>query len=278
MKYFIVVYAIGTQVSSSPSASVGFSCYTTPTITWDNIENNNVVNESSHAFSFTYNQAEGRALESYNVVLYNASYVSVEESGNQYTNSSVVPYTKSQTITGMTSGNAYSIQVTGYTEDGMEVASPYVTFVVSYGQSNVHTQLFLTNNCQEGYVVIQSGVMSIEGITDWEPKYIDDEAISLIDGNRVTWGNGFSVNGDFTMKAWGRNFVEGDIIMLYDEYGQEIRIEYCGTCVALHVTPGYVIFSNELDSTPSSTDQIFIWLRRSGSMYDIRIENKGAVS
>lgn len=277
--YTAVVYVYNTSGDmSSASSSVPFSCYSTPEITFNNIKDNDVIDSASFIFNFTYTQVQNRALHSYNMVLYDASLNKVQETGTQYTNSTEVPYSSAHQITGLIHNTAYSIQIEGYTVDGMSFTSPLVHFVVAYGQTNVHTRISLTNNCQEGYVVIQSGLIPIEGITRWDPTYINNAEIDLTDGNSVTWNRGYKITGDFTLRAWGRAFIPGEIIILYNELNQRIRLEYHDTYVSLHVDPGYVIASNELARKPTSAEQVFIWVRRINNLYDIKIENKGVVS
>lgn len=274
--YTAVVYAynaIGNQ--STASSSVAFSCWKTPTIEFSNIEENAIIRDSSYTFGFIYNQSQGRSLNNYNIILYDASMVKVRESGNIYTNSNTVPFEGNYRFSGLLDSTAYKIQVTGYTVDGMETATNILSFVVAYDQTELHTQLNLTTNCQEGYVIVQSGILSINGITKWDPKYIDGAMIDLTDGNSVTWNKGFVVNGNFTLGAWGQQFIPGKIITLKNSVGEDIKIEFYDTYIVLRVTPGYVIISNKLSRKPYANEKVHIWVRRIKNLYDIKIKNLG---
>lgn len=273
---------------SSPSAPIQFYCFSQPSFSITNMPLGNVVTNSSFAFNVTYNQAQGEILNAYVFNLYSASGALISTSGTLYNTDATLPLTISYLFSGFEDRASYSVEVTGVTANGTQITTGRIGFTTSYTTPDTFSFLFLTNNCQGGYITIESNIIGIDGDTgDTEPIYIDGKEIDLRkDGSYVQWTNGYTINGNWTMRLWGREFksgkeifrfsnVDGDIIYItYETDDTQCWFEMR----AVHVGDswGYTCESDHI-SQPSTGEQLFCWLRRVDNLFDLKFENRGVV-
>lgn len=157
MNYYgeITVYDIdGNSVTSS---SVSFSCYTTPTWTFQNLEQNQVLKSAMYTLNISYSQPEGELLNEYQVKLYNSAKSVIWDSGNLYdTNLSVA-------LTGFADSSFYYVQAIGKTIHGMLLDTGLIPFSVQYTVPSLYSLLHLENKEYEGAVKITSNIVGITG-------------------------------------------------------------------------------------------------------------------
>lgn len=272
---------------SSPSAPIQFYCFSQPTFVISNMPSGNVVTNSSFSFNVQYNQAQGEILNAYVFNLYSASGALISTSGTLYNTSETLPLTVSYLFSGFEDRASYSIEVTGVTANGTQITTGRINFTTSYITPDTFSFLFLSNNCQGGYITIESNVIGIDGESDSAPVYIDDQEIDLRkDGSYVQWVDGYTITGNWTMRLWGRAFKPNDVIFRFSNVdGDVIYITYCQDSTqswfemrAIHNgdTWGYVCESERI-ATPDDTEQVFCWLRRADNLFDLKIENRGVV-
>lgn len=273
-------------VVSSPSNAVQFYCYTTPTFDFYEFPIGDIIQNSNYVFRVQYNQAEAEPLNSYIFNLYDNQKVLISTSGTKFVGTLTEPPNIIEyQFSGLTDETTYYIQAVGRTVNNTEVATELLSFIVRYSTPNVFTVVELTNNCQGGYITVKSNLTSIEGISYPNPPiYVDDDtAVDLRqDGSFVSWQDGFSIANDFTASLWGRAFVPDKTIILLENKttGESLVVNYRedennNVYAELFVSTNnlhYYIFSDKL-SKPNDTDQIQIWFRRIGSLYDIRLVN-----
>lgn len=273
---------------SSPSAPIQFYCYSQPTFVISNMPVGNVVTNSSFAFNVQYNQIQGEILNAYVFNLYSASGVLISTSGTLYNTDETLPLTISYLFSGFEDKASYSIEVTGVTTNGTQITTGRVNFTTSYTTPDTFSFLFLSNNCQGGYITIESNIIGIDGDTgDMEPIFIDGKELDLRkDGSYVQWVKGYTINGDWTMRLWGREFKSGKEIFRFSNVdGDIITVSYATDTTqcwfemrAWHSgdTWAYTIESQHI-ALPEDTEQLFTWLRRVDNLYELKIENRGVV-
>lgn len=271
---------------SSPSAPIQFYCYSQPTFVISNMPVGNVVTNSSFAFNVQYNQIQGEILNAYVFNLYSASGVLISTSGTLYNTDETLPLTISYLFSGFEDKASYSIEVTGVTTNGTQITTGRVNFTTSYTTPDTFSFLFLSNNCQGGYITIESNIIGIDGDTgDMEPVFIDGKELDLRkDGSYVQWVKGYTINGDWTMRLWGREFKSGKEIFRFSNVdGDIITVSYATDTTqcwfemrAWHSgdTWAYTIESQHI-ALPENTEQLFAWLRRVDNLYELKIENRG---
>lgn len=285
----IVVYdADGNQ--SPESIPIQFYCYTTPLINFTNVPQNNIVQNASYEFKFSYTQVEGEKLNTYVVNLHNNSGDIIATSGPQYVENGTPPYNGSYLFAGMDNATAYSVEIIGTTVNDTIVTSGRYNFNVQYLRPDIFTLVELTNNCDDGYISVRSNIVIIEGSSNPSPPiYIKDKEVDLRDPNHwVKWDKGYSITGDFTAKLWFRDpnpnskiiqfsNATGQIIEMYYKEGykdvdsQEIQSYmevYVSSATNLQVQ--YYIFSNFIDILPD--DRYYnVWLRRKNDIYQVEL-------
>ena len=274
---------------SSPSAPIQFYCYSQPMFEISNMPSNNVITNSSFAFTVTYNQAQGEILNAYVFNLYGASGALISTSNTMYNTDMSLPLNVSYLFSGFEDKASYSIEVTGITANGTQITTGRIPFTTDYTRPDMFSFLFLTNNCKGGYITIKSNIIGINGISNPEtPTYIDNKEIDLREtGSYVEWVEGYAVTGNWTMRIWGRDFTpNSEIFRFSNTDGDIITIEYhvdetqCWFELRAKHSDwlwGYVTESAHI-ALPSKTEQVFCWLRRIGNLYDLKIENRGVES
>lgn len=283
----VIVYdAQGGQ--SLPSLSIQFRCYSAPTLEFTNIPDNNVINNASFEFAFTYSQSEGEKLNNYIVNLYNASQVLLSTSKVVYVQDGTSPFSGNYLFSGFENSTVYYIEIVGATINGAVVETGKVQITVNYKRPDLFTLIELNNNCNEGYISITSNLVIINSENNPEPPiYINDEEIDLRgDGYYVQWNQGYTINGDFLSRAWFRDPNNNSVITQFSNTaGQTIKIYYMtgyenvespDLQAYIQVYVGsidgmeYYIFSNYIDILPN-TEYYNFYLKRVNSIYQIEL-------
>lgn len=274
--------------TSPVSNTIQFYCYTQPEFAFSNIATHAVINNSSFEFQATYNQAQGEILNEYTFNLYDATGAKISTSGTKYNTSTVLPLTISYTFTGLSDKGKYSVEVVGQTSGKTVIKTAQVEFTVQYTTPNIYSYLYLTNNCREGYISIETRIKAISGYTHPDPPtYIDNKEIDLReDGSWLEWLDGYSISQPYTIRMWGRDFTENsDIITFTNQDGAIVTVRYVADntnvwwelrAVMKGWPYGYVIMSNKI-AKPTNTETMFMWLRCGGDLYDLKMENLGEV-
>lgn len=272
---------------SVASNTVQFYCYTTPTLIFNNIQQNGTINNSTFTFNFTYNQEQNEPLNTYIVNLYDAQGLQVSTSGEQYASTEEVPLALNYTISGFADATGYSIEVNGVTINNTSVTTGQVDFTVSYTFPNIYSLLQLQNNCSGGYINLKSNIAIIEGeVVPPPPIYIDDKELDLREeGSYVVWDDGYIVNGNFTGIIIGRDFTpystifkftnnDGDTITINWQQGYE-NGDDSGTLMAYaqlianHQSTIAYNIKTAMIPIPTPDQKITVWFRRINNIYEI---------
>lgn len=220
--YNAVIYTIdNSNNESAASIAVPFYCYSEPVLTINNIPTSQTIENGTYTFSGTYMQQENEILNSYQYILYDSNRDILSKSDLIYyeTDNSLA-----YTFVGMSNDTSYYIELKGQTVNGTEITSGLKYFTVRYLQPASFAICDLVNNCNDGYIQISSNIVAIDGHSYPEPPtYIDDKEVDLRNPNSwVEWNEGFQIQNDFTLRAWGRDFTPyQNIITLTNETGSD---------------------------------------------------------
>lgn len=212
--YYINTFNANGDMSVN-SNSVPFYCYTEPVLTVTNLpESSEYIDSTNYVFNITYSQAEGELMDYLVATIYDSNNNEYIVGDKIYANSD---NSYDFAVVGMPNG-VYSISVTAITVNNTEVILDKQSFRVQGTQPTVYAKLKLTNDCDRGYIEVESNITNIEGDTgDYEPEFIDDEKIYLLPRQRYCrWMDNFKVPSNFTMGIWGQigeNYHHKDIIM-----------------------------------------------------------------
>src|SRR5574344_883338 len=178
---------------SSPSVPIQFYCYSQPMFEISNMPSNNVITNSSFAFTVTYNQAQGEILNAYVFNLYSASGALISTSNTMYNTDTSLPLNISYLFSGFEDNASYSIEVTGVAANGTQITTGRISFMTNYTSPETFSDLLLANNCKGGYITIKSNVIGIGGISNPKaPVFINNQEVDLREtGSYVEWVEGY---------------------------------------------------------------------------------------
>lgn len=287
--YNATIYTYDNEGNISQASNiVQFYCYSTPTLTFTNIQPSGTITNSNYTFNFTYNQVQNEPLNTYTVNLYDAQGLIIATSNELYANSTNVPLDLSYTFTGFSDSTNYSIQVIGYTINNTYIISSQVNFSVNYISPNIYSIVELQNNCSGGYVNLTSNVAIIDGeVIPGPPIYIDNEELDLTqEGSYIVWDEGYKVDGDFTGILVGRDFTPYSTILTFTNVqdGSTVNINWLEgyengdntqplmAYAQLIVNQGGTVVYNiktAMIEIPDVTNIITVWFRRVNNVYEI---------
>lgn len=293
IQYMVGIYTVNAQGQLMGSSnSPEFYCLSNPVITPINFSSGVVINNANYTFQMQYTQTQLEPLQSYVVTLYLGNQI-VSQSKTIYTGVSTVPLTISYPFSGLSSGVSYKIELNGATARGMPVSLSPISFLVSYETPSAYSLINLTNNCDGGYVTIQSNIQNINGTSQPSPPiYVDGEAVDLrANGSYVDWNSGYNINGDFTIDLWVKNPTANSVLFTQQNVSENNKIEIRynvgyskGSAVLqgyfdLKVISGsstkyYYNFSNYI-SQPAASNTLHLFIRRINNIYTITAENLG---
>lgn len=286
-RYQATIQTIDAQGNISvESDPILFYCYTQPTLTFTNLPASNNIPNASFEFEVQYNQAQSEQLAQYQFNLYDVQGDLMATSGVKYLQNQAVPTALSYTFSGFEDGLTYQIEVVGQTVEGTVVDSGKQHIYIVYYSPRVYTNIYLTNNCRDGYVTIENNLVGTPGDSNpYPPTYIDNKEVDLReDGSWVEWSQNYEIAGDYTMGIWGRDFNPNSTILTFtNEAGAKVTLTYHedGEYAWVELTAQhpewthyYSIYSNKI-AKPADTEYLFIWNRRINNVYDLKIENRG---
>lgn len=294
VQYMVGIYTINSQGQLMGSSnSPEFYCFTNSVVTPTNFSSGATINNAKYTFQMQYTQAQSEPLQSYTITLYSASDVVISSSGTVYAASSTVPFNILYSFSGMSNATIYKVGMTGVTLHGMSVIMTPVQFTVNYETPSAYSLINLTNNCDGGYVTIQSNIQNINGTSQPSPPtYIGGEAVDLTaNGSYVDWNSGYNINGDFTIDLWVKNPTANSVLFTQQNINgnNKIEIRYnVGYAKGNTVLQGYfdlkVIsgsstqyyynFSNYIPQ-PAASNMLHLFIRRINNIYTITAENLG---
>lgn len=273
---------------SPKSDDIPFYCYTTPTVTFDNIPPDRVIEASSFEFSFTYSQKESELLDYLILNLYDATNKLISTSGELYS-SNIPPNNFTYQFDGFLNNEVYSVQAVGRTINNTVFESEKVTFSINYYYPSIFNQLDLQNNCEDGYVSIRNNAVLVEGETYPIPSvFLDSEQIVLTGYyDYVDWNRGYSFNDTFILEAWMFPTLMGEVIRLW---GNENPDNYLEIELIREIPYGETEFKDSLElnyyenkekkiykfteyiDLLNNLSKIFIWVRKTKTDVELKLE------
>lgn len=274
--------------ASAFSSPITFYCYNKPEFAFSNLPTGNVIGNAGYSFELNYNQSEGEALNSWIVNLYDSSQTLIWTSGTNYAGANGVPPSNfSVDISGFEDSTLYYIRAMGQTEQFTILDTGYILLTTVFDATSIYTQFLLTNNSCEGYIVITSNVVSLDGTSNPNPPiYINNDEIDLTGSeDYVNWEQSFAVYDKSTTRIWLKSMNPDSIIAtfynadaptqsmtLYEREYEENGVTYVyieGYYIGILGIEGY-IYSNQIVK-PSNEQQVMIWLQKNAGLYDISI-------
>jgi hypothetical protein len=201
--FTFITYDINNNASAE-SLPVSFYCYTAPTLTFNNLTNNQTITTASYNFELSYAQIEGELLDFLNVTLYDVNNNIISVSPNFYSSQNP-PVLFDYLCEGLEDNTFYKIQANGVTINGTEFSSALLNFQVVYSTPVFYSVLFVDNNCDNGYNNVTTNIKIISGSSDPTPvNYVDDgtKADISIYGDYIKWDSNYTITNDFLLEIW----------------------------------------------------------------------------
>lgn len=275
--YYFVTYNIDNE-SSEDSNEIPFYCYTTPTLTFTNIPESNVIRTSTYEFNFIYDQEESELLDFAIVKLYDGANKLLKTSENIY-GTDHLETVYSYTFDGFENGYVYKIEVIGETVNGTIFSSVLEEFIIDYSTPTLPTIFEVSNNCKNGYVAIKVNPLLAEGKSPKTPRYIDNTKLDLItsfyEDRYVEWTQGYNISESFIFQLWGSPSMFGEVCRLWGEdrsYYLKIELGRCFPRNDSNVASYFIVtycspneekiigYSNLVESL-NNTVQYLIWIK-----------------
>lgn len=268
---------------SVSSNVIQFYCYSTPVINGLNIPSGDVIPSSEFPFEATYSQAQGEMLNTYRFTLYNASQIEISTSGTMYATNIQSSYQGdtiltplAYTFSGLADNTTYYLKIDGLTVNGTQVTTGMVQFVVRYSTPSAFAQLTAINNCDKGYIRLESNVVLIDGTAFPEPIYIDNQKVDVRrDGSYVVFDKGYEISNDATIQLWFESpTVDSMLMEMQNNSDEKIQLFtvidptnsnrfYC----VLVVDNKYIITTNPIEKNHTYC----VSIRRIDNLYDLTL-------
>lgn len=289
--YNAVIYVLDSNstVISDVSNTIIFFCFTTPTFQFLNITDNFIIENSNFDVSISYIQPEGEILTQYQFQLCDLSKTAIQTKGIQYLVESVD--TVQSRLSGLENNSSYYIRATGKTLNGMLLDTGYVLVNVRYLQPSLFSRVELTNMEHDGYIVIRSNLITIEG-TSYPPvedlTFIDGTMVDLHPDNYyISFSEGFEFPENFCI---GLVFKGADInldIMYFHDTMYYATLYYREGCfesqknelkgyfeLQVDMPLGHAIYTTDYID-PVSPDQLYtIWITKNNNIYQVQYFGK----
>lgn len=207
--YKVTVSVICSEGTSIPSEPVLFYCYTSPSLAFRNLVQDQLIQSDTYKVELLYSQPEGEELEDYFVRLYSSEKAVIYTSSVRYDTDNLFI-----NISGMENNTQYYFKAFGKTITGMDIETDYVLVTIRYLQPTIYSLVELNNNYHGGYVTIKSNILSLRARVyrdgeEVDPSYIDGKFIDLRDPNTILkFEENYSVPPFFTIELRGCSFVQ----------------------------------------------------------------------
>lgn len=294
--YYFNTYDVNNNESEN-SNIISFYCYTTPTIQFTNLVNNQTIENSSYSFDVTYDQLQDELLDFLKINLYTSTNQLISSSENLYS-SSEPPISFSYSFSGLENNTSYKIQSVATTVNGTIVYGDMVNFSVLYQNPILYSNLQLENKCDDGYNQIHSNIIIVDGNSNVEPMvYINNTLADIrFPQNYIKWEEGYSIDKNFEISIWMKptwiyNFckifgnneenVNGYTIDFVREipYGLSIVKDYFELKGYMNNELKVYQRSNYVDIM-TTNDYVLLWIKKVGTDYTLTLQviTKGASS
>ena len=243
-----------------------FYCFTTPTFSI-NIEQGQIIQAQTYGVDITYAQSEGELLQSYRAIVYDSDNNIVYDSNIRYILDTI-------RITNLQDNGDYSILVTGTTINGMNLSTGLIEFSVDFIKSEAYFVCELQNMYDTGGVYIKSNIVSVEGYSDSDVTYIDNDIADLTD-NVVHFNDGFSIKDNFSLMIKGSQFEVDSQILKLKGKDETINVYYKYDTILdqyyFELEANYKNNTYIITTAVSPSEDVVLWIKRINSLFQMEV-------
>jgi len=273
------------NIESPLSNIIIVQCLATPIFTFSNVTNGLTIRSSYIDAELHYSQENGELLNEYIVTLYASNQTTVVyNSGYKYSGDSMITR-----VTGLVDDNTFYLRATGETVHGMEIDTGFIEVLCDYLKPDMFLAFRADNIAEEGSVRLSAHYVLVEGdsnIDESELVYIDDEKISLLNGETVYWDSGFSAKNftwdmrlsnipDFTkMITFNMKSVKAIITWNYGTFDDSGEVKYYAELTTFHYVGSEQLKYRQVSNRISpliGDQQVHIYVRHVNGLFDLVI-------
>ena len=188
----VQVYDIDGNYSNLSDAAL-FYCFTTPTLSFVRISDNDVYRNASIQLTLSYSQAQNEEIKNYQFVLYTEDKI-VLTSSNVFYSSALSSYT----FYGLQNNTKYYVRAYGETINGMQMDTGYVAINIQYERIPANIGFYIQNIYDKGYISIETNILSV-GYETENDNYEFVDGCLILKNNSLTYNEGFEITGDFSL-------------------------------------------------------------------------------
>lgn len=178
---------------SNLSDAVLFYCFTTPILSFIEINNGDIYRNASIELSLLYSQIQNEEIKDYKFVLYTEDKI-IESSSDVIYSSTL----SSHTFYGLKNNTKYYLRAYGETIHGMKIDTGYIAINVQYNVIPANIAFQIANMYQNGYIKIETNILSVGYELENDNYKFSDGALTLWN-NSLTYNEGFEVDDDFSL-------------------------------------------------------------------------------
>lgn len=197
---------------SDYSSPVLFYCFTSPLFQFTT-NNDSYIHSANLNVELQYSQSENELLQEYTYELYQYDKTKIYTSDVFYSNDNLL-----YTFYGLKNDSIYYIRAIGKTSHGMVVDTGHIKINVTYIMIPANVLFKVENNCKNGYMTIESGIIDIGYVVDNENYSFSNGEVTLVN-NKVTYNKGFQIDGDFSVFIKARKLPMGIFFIMPTENG-----------------------------------------------------------
>lgn len=283
-------YTIQVQVfdadgnQSNFSDAVLFYCFTTPELSFANIQNDEPHKNASISLDLSYVQTEGEPIRSFQFMQYSFDKTLISSSEVFYSQSPM-----SYSFYNLENDSVYFFRATGETQHGMALDTGYVEVKVEYKQLPMIVAFDIENDYCNGVISISLNIRDVEYELGNNNYILDNDKVVLMD-NYLKYFN-FEVDDDFSLYIKAKKVKVGKFFTTNDDNASLSIISVCGDyycelSVANSDLKQYVLlpkakldtnFQSRLsiiDVSPEDDDTVIFEIKRENGLYGLEIYNE----
>jgi len=182
------------QVDASATSNwILFKCSSTPSISFTNVIENDIIYNSQYLFTAQYSQLESVAIKSWQMIMYDSNNAIITTTSETF--NSIIEYQ----FSGF-NNNFYYIECQVKSQDDILASTNKIKFNIQYTVPESVLDLQSSNISDQGAINLQWNVVQIIGNSE-NTSYINGEKIDTTNG-RVWFDSDFNIENDFTLKLW----------------------------------------------------------------------------
>lgn len=222
---------------SSWSAEVEFMCLTTPTLTFDSLDEKSYVYNNDVSMSVIYRQEQGERVETYRFTLMNQNKTPITRYPTRIPDTSS-PNVFAERMSGLVKGNLYYVGVRITTRNGINYYETH-EFVPHFITPTISGIVAVQNNGDAGQVMVQSYLKQMLA-TQTKPfipdapsdnsnnyTYMDEDWIVIPKQMPLMYTRlGMAKASDFIVKLWCKNVLNGIMLHFTEAEGAGVPMTF----------------------------------------------------